>query len=98
MQKEANEIDKQALMKLQLLSEKISDLIHNRKFDKVAMYDIERKEIIKRINEKPSWETLEILKSISKKNKSDVLWLKKEQVKLSKTYNLSIKTFQAYSK
>ena len=98
MRKETNKIEQKVLIKLQLLSEKISDLIYNGKFDEIVRYDNERKKIIKSFTRKTSNETLEILKSISKKNKSDILSLEKRRDQLSKNYNLSIKTFNAYSK
>ncbi len=98
MYKNFNKIDDKALKRLQTLSEKISDLIHRGSFDKVVELDIERKKIIKCFNEKPQKEAVDILKYILAKNKTDIMVLEMEKEKLTKNYNLSIKTFQAYSK
>ncbi len=52
MDKKVNKTDNKALMQLQFLSEKISDLIQCGKYDEVIQLDKERKKIIKSFNEK----------------------------------------------
>ena len=98
MDKKVNKTDNKALMQLQFLSEKISDLIQCGKYDEVIQLDKERKKIIKSFNEKYQNGKIDILKTILFKNKSDIIYLEREKEKLTKNYNLSIKTFQAYSK
>ena len=98
MDKKVNKTDNKALMQLQFLSEKISDLIQCGKYDEVIQLDKERKKIIKSFNEKNQNGKIDILKTILFKNKSDIIYLEQEKEKLTKNYNLSIKTFQAYSK
>ena len=98
MDKKVNKTDNKALMQLQFLSEKISDLIQCGKYDEVIQLDKERKNIIKAFNKKYQNGKIDILKSILLNNKSDIIYLEQEKEKLTKNYNLSIKTFQAYSK
>tara|TARA_B100002051_G_C16308470_1_gene426334 strand:+ start:89 stop:385 length:297 start_codon:yes stop_codon:yes gene_type:complete len=98
MDSKVNRTDNKILMRLQFLSEKISDLIHQGKLEEVIQLDEERKKIINSFNNKHQNGTIDILKSILSKNKSDIIYLEQEKDKLTKKHNLSIKTFQAYSK
>ena len=64
-----NRLEKKFLDNLQLLSEKISDLIHNREFSKVEVLDRERQIIITSFKHKLSENSKRSLFKILQQNK-----------------------------
>ncbi len=92
------EIEKKALIRLQCLSDKISDLIQNNDYENVLRLDEERKKIISSFKNKPSKNTLTFLSQLNKSNKKEISVLEEKQNDLRKNFNKAIKIFSSYIK
>ena len=91
-----NELEKQFLNNLQLLSENISDLINKRDFSKVKVLDKERQIIIKSFNHKLSENSKESLIKILEQNKNLIHQIENEKRKLQSNYKKVFNIFNAY--
>ena len=91
-----NELEKQFLNNLQLLSESISDLVNKRDFSKVILLDRQRQIIIKSFNHKLSENSKKSLIKILEQNKNLIDQIENEKSKLRTNYKKVFNIFNAY--
>ena len=92
------QIENELLKELQNVSEKISDLISIKKFDKVIMLEKQRLKILKSFHVKPSDSGIKLLQNILEKNKKNINIIENEKLKLNKNFKNVKKIFLAYGK
>ena len=90
------QIENELLKELQNVSEKISDLISIKKFDKVIMLEKQRLKILKSFHVKPSDSGIKLLQNILEKNKKNINIIENEKLKLNKNFKKVKKIFLAY--
>ena len=96
MTKNKIQIENELLKELQNVSEKISDLISFKKFDKVILLEKQRLKILKSFHVKPSDSGIKLLKNILEKNKKNINIIENEKLKLNKNFKKVKKIFLAY--
>ena len=96
MTKNKIQIENELLKELQNVSEKISDLISIKKFDKVIMLEKQRLKILKSFHVKPSDSGIKLLQNILEKNKKNINIIENEKLKLNKNFKKVKKIFLAY--
>ena len=74
------------LKELQNVSEKISDHISDRKFDKIILLEKQRLKILKSFHVKPSDSGIKLLQNILEKTKKDIDIIENEKLKLNKNF------------
>ena len=89
-------LEKNFLNKLQLLSERISDLISNGDFSEIEALDKERQIIIQSFTYKLSDKSKRSLIKILEQNRVLVKHIEIEKLKLSSNYNKILNIFNAY--
>lgn len=89
-------LEKIFLNKLQLLSERISDLISNGDFSEIEALDKERQIIIQSFTYKLSDKSKRSLIKILEQNRVLVKHIEIEKLKLSSNYNKILNIFNAY--
>ena len=89
-------LEKNFLNKLQLLSERISDLISNGDFSEIEALDKERQIIIQSFTYKLSDKSKRLLIKILEQNRVLVKHIEIEKLKLSSNYNKILNIFNAY--
>ena len=98
MTKNKIQIENELLKELQNVSEKISDLISDRKFDTIILLEKQRLKILKNFHVKPSDSGMKLLKNILEKNKKNIDIIEKEKFILNKNFKNVKKIFLAYGK
>ena len=91
-----NNLERKFLEKLQLLSEKISDLIYKKQFSQIEVLDCQRKIIISSFKHKLSEKSKFALIKILEQNNNLIKQIEHEKVKLSSNYKKVLNIFNAY--
>ena len=82
MNKDKVEAERKQLIELQNVSEKISDLISDGKFQLIIPLEKQRLDILKSFNVKPSDSGIKLLQNILEKTKKDIDIIENEKLKL----------------
>ena len=98
MNKDKVEAEHKKLIELQNVSEKISDLISEGKFQTIIPLEKQRLEILKSFNVKPSDSGIKLLQNILEKNKKNIDIIENQKLKLNKNFKNVKKIFLAYGK
>ena len=98
MNKDKVEAERKQLIELQNVSEKISDLISDGKFQLIIPLEKQRLEILKSFNVKPSDSGIKLLQNISEMNKKNIDIIEKQKFKLNDNFKKVKKIFLAYGK
>ena len=98
MTKNKIQIENELLKELQNVSEKISDLISDRKFDKIILLEKQRLKILKSFHVKPSDSGMKLFQNILEKNKKNIDIIENQKLKLDKNFKNVKKIFLAYGK
>ena len=98
MNKDKVQTELKQLKELQSISEKISDLISNRKYESIISLEKQRLDILKSFNVKPSDSGIKLLQNILEKTKKDIDIIENEKIKLNKNFKNVKKIFLAYGK
>ena len=93
MTKNKIQIENELLKELQNVSEKISDLISDRKFDKIILLEKQRLKILKSFHVKPSDSGMKLVQNILEKNKKNIDIIENEKLKLNKNFKNVKKIF-----
>ena len=86
MNKDKVEAERKQLIELQNVSEKISDLISDGKFQLIIPLEKQRLDILKSFNVKPSDSGIKLLQNILEKTKKDIDIIENEKLKLNKNF------------
>ena len=86
------------LRELQNISEKISDLISDGKYQLIIPLEKQRLDILKSFNVKPSNSGIKKLQNILEKTKKNIDIIENEKIKLNKNFKNVKKIFLAYGK
>ena len=90
---------KKKLDKLQKLSEKISDLIYNKEYNEIDVFDQERRDIIKSLHfDMKDKDFLNCLKNIKARNDDMISALNKDKSYAYNSHIINIKRLNAYKK
>ena len=81
------------LKELQNVSEKISDHISDRKFDKIILLEKQRLKILKSFHVKPSDSGMKLVQNILEKKKKNIDIIENEKFKLNKNFKKVKKIF-----
>ena len=98
MNKDKVEAERKQLIELQNVSEKISDLISDGKFQLIIPLEKQRLEILKSFNVKPSDSGIKLLQNILEKTKKDIDIIENEKLKLNKNFEKAKNIFLAYGR
>ena len=98
MNEDKVQVEIKQLRELQNVSEKISDLISDRKFQLIIPLEKQRLDILKSFNVKPSDSGIKKIQNILEKTKNDIDIIQNEKVKLNKNFKNVKKIFLAYGK
>ena len=98
MNKDKVEAERKQLIELQNVSEKISDLISDGKFQLIIPLEKQRLDILKSFNVKPSDSGIKLLQNILEKTKKDIDIIENEKLKLNKNFEKAKNIFLAYGR
>ena len=98
MNKDKVEAERKQLIELQNVSEKISDLISDGKFQLIIPLEKQRLDILKSFNVKPSDSGIKLLQNILGKTKKDIDIIENEKLKLNKNFEKAKNIFLAYGR
>ncbi len=98
MNEEKVQVEIKQLTELQIVSEKISDLISDGKFKLIIPLEKQRLDILKSFNLKPSDSGIKKFQNILEKTKKDIDIIENEKIKLNKNFKNVKKIFLAYGK
>ena len=98
MNKDKVEVEQKQLKELQRISEKISDLISDGKFQSIISLEKQRLEILKSFNVKPSDSCIKLVQNILEKTKKDIDIIENEKLKLNKNFKKVKNIFLAYGR
>ena len=90
--------EKKQLKELQSISEKISDLISDRKFESIIPLEKKRLDILKSFNVKPSDNGIKLVQNILEKTKKEIDIIENEKLKLNKNFKKVKNIFLAYGR
>ena len=86
------------LKQLQSISEKISDLINERKFESIISLEKQRLDILKSFNVKPSNSGIKLVQNILEKTKKEICIIENEKLELNKNFKKVKNIFLAYGR
>ena len=92
------EAEQKKLIELQNVSEKISDLISDGKFQSIIPLEKQRLDILKSFNVKPSDSGIKLLQNILEKTKKDIDFIENEKLKINKNFEKAKNIFLAYGR
>ena len=98
MNKDKVQTEVKQLKELQSISEKISDLISNRKYESIISLEKQRLDILKSFNVKPSDSGIKLLQNILEKTKKDIDIIENEKLKINKNFEKAKNIFLAYGR
>ena len=98
MNKDKVEAERKQLIELQNVSEKISDLISDGKFQLIIPLEKQRLDILKSFNVKPSDSGIKLFQNILEKTKKDIDIIENEKLKLNKNFEKAKNIFLAYGR
>ena len=98
MNKCKEEIENKLLKELQIVSEKISDLINERNFETIIFLEKQRLKILQSFHIKPSENGMKLIQNILEKNKKNINIIENEKHNLNKNFENVKKIFLAYGK
>ena len=98
MNKDKVEAEHKQLIELQNVSEKISDLISDGKFQSIIPLEKQRLEILKSFNVKPSDSCIKLFQNILEKTKKEIDTIEHEKFKLNKNFKKIKNIFLAYGR
>ena len=98
MNKDKVEAERKQLIELQNVSEKISDLISDGKFQLIIPLEKQRLDILKSFNVKPSDSGIKLLQNILEKTKKNIDIIENEKFKLNKNFEKAKNIFLAYGR
>ena len=92
------EAEQKKLIELQNVSEKISDLISDGKFQSIIPLEKQRLDILKSFNVKPSDSGIKLVQNILEKTKKDIDIIENEKLKINKNFEKAKNIFLAYGR
>ena len=98
MNKDKVEAERKQLIELQNVSEKISDLISDGKFQLIIPLEKQRLDILKSFNVKPSDSGIKLLQNILENTKKNIDIIENEKLKLNKNFEKAKNIFLAYGR
>ena len=98
MNKDKVEAEQKQLKELQSISEKISDLISDGKFQSISSLEKQRLDILKSFNVKPSDGSIKLVQNILEKTKKEIDTIEHEKLKLNKNFKKVKNIFLAYGR
>ena len=98
MNKDKVEAEQKQLKELQSISEKISDLISDGKFQSIISLEKQRLDILKSFNVKPSDSGIKLVQNILEKTKKEIDIIENEKLKLNKNFKKVKNIFLAYGR
>ena len=98
MNKDKVEAERKQLIELQNVSEKISDLISDGKFQLIIPLEKQRLDILKSFNVKPSDSGIKLVQDILEKTKKEIDTIENEKFKLNKNFKKVKNIFLAYGR
>ena len=98
MDKDKVQTEIKQLKQLQSISEKISDLINERKFESIISLEKQRLDILKSFNVKLSDSGIKLVQNILEKTKKEICIIENEKLKLNKNFKKVKNIFLAYGR